>query len=71
MFKVDEGLKKKIKKKGNKKMKKSVTTISRNPRKPAETYTHIYIYLSLAEKKFRLGRFETLMRFESYFYMEK
>ena len=40
-------------------MKKSVTTISRKPRKPAEAYTH----LNLAWKKLSvsfIGRFESL-----------
>ena len=50
--KGERGIKEKMKKKGNKKMKKSVTTISRNPRKPAETYTHTHTHththLSLA-----------------------
>ena len=48
-----------------------IAIISRNPRKPEETYSHTRTHLSLAEKKFRLGRFETLMRFEKNFYMEK
>jgi len=50
--KGERGIKEKMKKKGNKKMEKGVTTISRNPRKPAETYTHTHTHththLSLA-----------------------
>ena len=40
--KGERGIKEKMKKKGNKEMKKSVTTISRNPRKPAELCTHTF-----------------------------
>jgi len=44
-------------------MEKGVTTISRNPRKPAETYTYTYIYLSLAWKKLSVSFIE---RFKSW-----
>ena len=64
--KGERGIKEKMKKKGNKKMEKGLTTISRNPRKPAETYTHAHTHtrthLSLAWKKLSVSlieRFET------------
>jgi len=52
-----------MKKKGNKKMGKGVTTVSRNPRKPAETYTHTHTHLSIAWKKLSVSFIE---RFESW-----
>ena len=65
-----------MKKKGNKKMEKGVTTISRNPRKPAETYTHTHTHtskscLAIFEREFYrairiVERFESLFAFSSF-----
>ena len=63
-----------MKKKGNKKMEKGVTTISRNPRKHAETYTHTHTSkscLAIFEREFYkairiVGRFESLFAFSSF-----
>ena len=65
-----------MKKKGNKKMEKGVTTISRNPRKSAETYTHTHTHtskscLAIFEREFYkairiVERFESLFAFSSF-----
>ena len=61
-----------MKKKGNKKMEKGVTTISRNPRKPAELSTHtskscLVIFEREFYKAIRIvERFESLFAFSSF-----
>jgi len=61
-----------MKKKGNKKMEKGVTTISRKPSKPAEISTHTSkSCLAIFEREFYkairiVERFESLFAFSSF-----